>query len=58
MNWKRKLLSRKFLIAVVAAVVLVLTEGMGIELDKETIMAFAAIVITWILGESYIDSKK
>ena len=43
--------------AVTSAVLLVLTEGMGIELPIETILGFAGIVIAWIIVEGEIDKK-
>jgi hypothetical protein len=53
-----KLKSRKFWIAVVSGVLLIVKEGMGIEVDSETVLAFAGIVATWILGESAVDAKR
>lgn len=53
-KWK----SRKFLITLVSAGLLIAKEGLGYEVDSETILAFAGIVVTWIIGESHIDAKK
>jgi len=57
MDWKRKLGSRKFWMAVASAVILIANDGLGIGLPEETLLAFVAVVITWILGESYVDAK-
>ena len=53
-----KLKSRKFWMAVVAGILLILTEGLGMDLPIETILAFAAVVASYIFGEAYIDAKK
>jgi len=53
-----KLKSRKFWMAIVAAAVLVLNDGLGMHLDKETIMTLAGVVISYILGQSYVDANK
>ena len=42
---------------VVAAVLVLLNEAFGWDVPSDTVMAFAAIVISYILGESYIDGK-
>ena len=44
--------------AVIGAVLLVLVEGLGVNIDKEVIIVAAGVLISFILGESYIDSKK
>ena len=58
MRWPEKLKSRKFWMGVVAAVLVLLNEAFGWDVPSDTVMAFAAIVISYILGESYIDGKK
>ena len=55
---RNKMKSRKFWISVVGAVVLVLVDGLGIGIDREVILAAAGVIISFVLGESYIDSKK
>jgi len=55
---KKKFTSRKFWITVVSAGLLIAKEGLDIEVDSETILAFAGIVLTWILGESHVDAKR
>lgn len=52
-----KLKSRKFLMAVVSAALIICNEGLGLDLPAETIMSFAAVVIGWILVEGYVDAK-
>ena len=55
---KNKMKSRKFWISVVGAVLLVLVDGLGLGIDREVILAAAGVIISFVLGESYIDSKK
>ena len=53
----KKLKSRKFWMAVVAAMLVIANEGLGLNLPEEAIMTVAAVVIGYILGESYVDGK-
>lgn len=53
-----KLKSRKFWIAVVGAVLVILNDGLDLGIDNETVMYAAGILITWILGESAVDTVK
>jgi hypothetical protein len=55
---KNKYLSRKFLMALVAAGVIIANEGLGLNLPKEEIFTVAGVVIAYIVGESYVDRKK
>lgn len=53
-----KLKSRKFWIAVMGAMMLILTDGLGMDINKEVILGAMGVLISYILGESYIDSRK
>ena len=53
-NW---LLSRKFWLAVVTAVTMILADNVGIELDPEVVVAIILPVVAYILGEAYVDAK-
>ncbi len=55
---KNKFLERKFLMTVAAAILLVLTDGLGMDLDTKTIMGFVSLVIGWVLAEAKVDSDK
>lgn len=55
---KSKLLSRKFILAVVSAALVILNDGLDLGIDKDTVIAFAGIVATYILGESAVDVAK
>ena len=52
--WK----SRKFWVSIITAGVAVVNQVWGYELDAQVIMAIVLPVIAWILGESFIDSRK
>ncbi|MBC7340940.1 MAG: hypothetical protein H5U02_00540 [Clostridia bacterium] len=56
MDWKVKLKSRKFWMALVSAVLLVANEGLGLNLPEDVIVPFAALVISYILGEAIVDA--
>ena len=53
-----KLKSRKLWMAIVSALLVVLNEGLGLGIDSETVLAFAGIVASYILGQSAVDTKK
>ncbi len=54
---KHWLLSRKFWIAIVTALTMILSDRLGLELDPETVVAIILPVVAYILGESIIDAK-
>lgn len=54
----QKLKSRKFWMAVVAGLLVVANEGLGLALPEEAIMTVAAVAISYILGEAYVDGKR
>ncbi|MCF6095049.1 hypothetical protein L1765_13885 [Microaerobacter geothermalis] len=53
-KWK----SRKFWMAVVAALITIGNDGLGLNLPSESIMSIAGVAIAYIFGEAYVDSKK
>ncbi|MFZ5641914.1 MAG: hypothetical protein ACOY4Q_14660 [Bacillota bacterium] len=53
-----KLKSRKFWMAIVAALLVIFNQGLGFNLPEESIMAVAGIVISYIFGQSYVDAKR
>lgn len=58
MKMMNKLKSRKFILAVVTGVLIVLNDGLDLGIDSETVLAFAGIVAVWITGESVVDAKR
>lgn len=57
-DWKQKLSSRKFGIAVVAGLLIIANDGLGLNLPAETIMSFAIVITGYIFGEAYIDGQR
>lgn len=55
--WIERLKSRKFLLALAAALLIVLNEGLGLGVDPDAYGWIVSVVVAWILGESYIDGK-
>lgn len=53
-----KLKSRKFWMAVVGAALVVLNDGLELGIDNETVLAAAGLLMTWIIGESAVDTVK
>jgi uncharacterized membrane protein len=56
--WKQKLTSRKFWVAVVSAVLIVLNEGMGLDIPADTVKAFMEIVIAYLIAEGAVDTAR
>lgn len=54
----QKFKSRKFWMAVVTAILVVLNDGLDLGVDSDTVLAFAGIVATWIIGESAVDATR
>lgn len=54
----KKLLSRKFILAVAGAVLIILNDGLNLGIDSNTVLAFAGLIATWIVGESAVDAKR
>ena len=55
---KHWLLSRKFWLAVLTALTMILSDSFGLEIDPEIMVAIILPVVAYILGESYIDAKQ
>ena len=52
----KKLLSRKFLLAIFGAIVPLLNSTLEWGIDDATITKFVGILGTWIIGESVADA--
>jgi len=52
-----KLKSRKFWMAVVAGALVIVNQGLDLNLPEDAVNAVAGIVISYILGQAYVDSK-
>jgi len=51
-GWK----TSEFWVTVVSAVVMVLNQGLGVNLPVEQITAFAGVVIAYVLGRSIVKT--
>lgn len=61
--WRRvkkmkKFKSRKFWMAVVTGALIILNDGLDLGIDSETVLAFAGIIATFIIGEAAVDAKR
>ena len=50
-----KLRSRKFWMAIATGLLIIANEGLNLNLPNEAIMTIVAVIITYILGQSYVD---
>lgn len=53
-----KFKSRKFWMAVVAALVAIANDGLGLNLPRDAILTVATVVIAYILGEGAVDAAR
>ena len=53
--WKQKLTSRKFWIAVATAVFIILSEGLGWNIDEDLYWKLVTIALGYIFGEAATD---
>jgi len=53
-----RLKSRKLWMAVISAALVIANRGLDLNIDENTVMAFAAIVMSYIFGQAYVDAKK
>ena len=53
--WKQKLSSRKFWAAVASAAFIILSEGLGFNVDQELYWKIVALALGYIFGEAAVD---
>ena len=53
-----KLKSRKFWLTTATVALVVLNEGVGLGIPEDAYWAVVTPVMAYVLGESYVDSKK
>lgn len=58
MKLKNKFKSRKFILAVVGAALIIANDGLDLGIDQDTVLAFAGLLATWIVGESAVDARR
>jgi hypothetical protein len=54
----KKLTSRKFWVAVASAAFIVLSEGLGFNVDSELYWKIVALALGYIFGEAAVDIAK
>lgn len=54
----KKFTSRKFILAVSGAILIILNDGLELGIDSDTVLAFAGLLATWIVGESAVDANR
>jgi hypothetical protein len=52
---KQKLTSRKFWVAVASAAFIMLSEGLGFDIDQELYWKLVALALGYIFGEAAVD---
>jgi hypothetical protein len=55
--WMDRLKSRKFLMALATALLMILNEGLDLGIPADVYGWIVGVVIAWILGESYVDGR-
>lgn len=58
MNLPDSFKSAKFWMAVVSAFLVVANEGLGLNIPSDVVLAFAALIISYILGDSAVSTAK
>ena len=53
--WKQKLTSRKFWVAVASAAFIILSEGLGFDVDPDLYWKLVALALGYIFGETAVD---
>ena len=51
-----KLKSRKFILAVVGGLLIILNQGLDLNLPEGTILAFAGLLASYLIGQSVVDA--
>lgn len=54
MKWK----SRKFWMAVVSAILVILNEGLGWDIPEDTVLTFVFLVLGWVFCEAIVDVSR
>jgi len=56
-SWADRLKSRKFLMALATALLMILNEGLELGIPADVYGWIVGVVVAFILGESYVDGK-
>lgn len=55
---RQKLKSRKFLATVAGVITVIANEGFDLGLDRESVFAIVTLIVSYVVGEGYVDGKK
>ena len=53
-----KMNSRKFMLVVATAILSIANDGLGLGLPAESILNVVGLVISYVLGQGYVDGQK
>lgn len=53
-----KLASRKFWAAAVSALLVLLNQGLGMDIPEDTVLDFSAIVIGYLVAQGWVDGQQ
>ncbi|WCK53822.1 hypothetical protein PP175_21270 [Aneurinibacillus sp. Ricciae_BoGa-3] len=53
-----KFKSRKFWMAIVGTLIIILNQGLGLNLPTDSVMSVAGVVVAYLFGQSIVDAKK
>lgn len=56
-NLVKVLHTRRFWVALVSAGLVIVNDGLGIDIPPQTVMPFAGIIISFLLGDAYVQGK-
>ena len=58
LQMKQKLMSRKLWMSLLAAIVPIVNEQIGLGLSNDTVLAIIGALVAFVLGESHVDAKR
>jgi len=53
-----KLKSRKLWVAIVSALLIVLNQGLGLNIPADSVLSLAGVIMAYIFGQAYVDGKQ
>lgn len=53
-----KLKSRKFWMALLTALLVLLKQGLDVDVDQDTVLGFAGIVMTYLASQGWVDAQE
>jgi uncharacterized membrane protein len=56
--WKEKLSSRKFMVTLAGVITVIANDYFGIGFEKETILSVVGLMMSYVVGQGYVDGKE